>query len=181
HSNPTITAILTPSARSAPVTIPPADCLSPNEATMAETPPAHRLTAPPRAAESAPSTPATIPAMSVRAAVAINCQRSTVRIGLFRARKPAFTSARPLKAGESIFVSTAAGQCAAVQTTHHSAQFLEQLLQVVEPRKMQHDLSLSLASGADLHSRAEALRHFLLESREVAISAALAPRSRRSR
>src|SRR5262245_25155792 len=119
--------------------------------------------------------------MSVRAAVASNCQRSTVRIGLFRARKPAFMSARPLKAGESIFVSTAAGQCAAVHITHCSAQFFQQLVQMVEPGKMQHDFSLSLASGANLHRRAEPLRHFLLESRKVAIGAALAPRSRRSR
>src|SRR5512134_341485 len=90
HSRSTMRPIFTPSAANALIRTSPADRALPFDATTADTQPAQTLIAPPRAADSAPSTPARIPPASVKAAVAISCHRRTVRIGLRKAPRLAF-------------------------------------------------------------------------------------------
>ena len=50
----------------------------------------------------------------------------------------------------------------------------EQLLQMVEPGVAHHDGAGAFAPGPDLHGRAQARRHFLLQAREVAVGSRLA-------
>jgi len=80
----------TASALSAANNVPPADSALPNEAAAANPRPAQMFTRPPKAAESAPSTPAQTPATRVNPTVAITCHRSTVRMGLLSVRSLAF-------------------------------------------------------------------------------------------
>jgi hypothetical protein len=72
----------------------------PIAATIADTQPALRLTAPPKAADSAPCSPAQNPAKSAKAAVAANCHRRTVRIALRKNRGLSFTFCVPCKAAK---------------------------------------------------------------------------------
>src|SRR5688572_11757899 len=87
HSKTTIRPIFNPSASSAATRTPPADCVLPVAATSADMPPAHKLTAPPKAADSAAAAPPHNQAISTSAAVAISCHLSTVRIGLLNTQK----------------------------------------------------------------------------------------------
>src|SRR5688572_25929018 len=87
HSKTTIRPIFNPSASSAATRTPPADCVLPVAATSADMPPAHKLTAPPKAADTAAAGPPHNQAISTSAAVAVNCHLSTVRIGLLNTQK----------------------------------------------------------------------------------------------
>jgi len=99
-SRASISPSLTPSALKAPTRTPPADRAFPTAATIPDAQPALRLTAPPKAADSAPCPPAQSPANIVNAAVATSCHRRTVRIALLNNRGLAFTFSTPCKAAK---------------------------------------------------------------------------------
>jgi len=66
----------------------------------------------------------------VRAAVANNCHRSTVRIGLLSARKLAFIIPRTRQGAGSIFVSSVSGQRAARLDLDSLVEFIEKIPKV---------------------------------------------------
>src|SRR5205823_9841421 len=82
HNCKTITRTLLASARNSATTVAPALVGFPNPSTNAETTHAERFTTPPSTADTAPCTPAQIPAMAATANVASACHFKTYRIGL---------------------------------------------------------------------------------------------------
>src|SRR5262245_50641292 len=88
------------------------------------------LTAPPKAADTAPCAPAHRPAESVRTAVAINCHRRTVRIGLARDQGPAFISPYLPLSAEIILAGCTVGQRAAAQ---NPSEMLSEVSSAVGP------------------------------------------------
>jgi len=170
---------LTASARNAPTRIPPADRAFPIAATAPDTKPALRLTAPPKAAEIAPCPSATSPATSVRTAVAINCHRRMVRIGRLSMR--VWHSCFPPAAKRRKYIRIAhrgSTCCGAISGLRPSAQFLQQLVEVIESGIAHQDRSTALAAGPDLHRGSHPLRDFLLEPRQIAIRLVLAAAGR---
>src|SRR2546422_149329 len=162
HNRSTAMPSLTASARNAPNRIPPADFASLLEATNADASPATTLTKPPAAADTAVCAPASNAAATVIAAVAASCQCKTVRIGLPRWRSMALVLSAPSKAAK----------------LYTSAQLLEQLLEMVEARVVQHEFAGALFRRTDLDRSAEPLRHFLFQPREIAVGPLAAPRCR---
>src|SRR5206468_3667767 len=161
HSRSTAMPSLTASARNAPNRIPSADFASLLEATNADASPATTLTRPPAAADTAVCAPASNAAAIVIAAVAASCHCKTVRIGLPRWRSMALVLSAPSKAAK----------------LYTSAQLLEQLLEMVEARVVQHEFA-ALFRRTDLDRSAEPLRHFLFQPREIAVGPLAAPRCR---
>src|SRR5687767_10204739 len=120
------------------------------------------LTAPPAAAEAAPCCPIASAAASVAITVVATCHFSTVRIGLPRTRKGGHGA-----------------KAAKYSSTRASSELLQELVEVIEARIMQNKFAAAFPARADFHRGAEPLGDFLLEPREIAVSA-LASRASRA-
>src|SRR5258706_9580005 len=123
-----------PSALNAFTRPPPADSVFPFAATVAAIHPAPTLTAPPKAAERAPCTPAKTPPISAKTAVASICHRRTVRIGLLSKQAlpvslPALGKALKLYWVRALRVNVLRRKMRLLAST----ELLQQLVEVIQP------------------------------------------------
>src|SRR5687768_1938002 len=122
------------------------------------TAPATMFTAPPRAAEAAPSLPHRSAAASVRTAVAMICQRSTVWKGLKREAKPFNYSGRASGASK-----TGAPQHRLAGEAFH------QPLQLVEARVIDHDRPAAARAWLEVNRGTERFGQVLLQAAAVGV------------